>query len=40
MDFDKIVEEEEEVILKLCNFVEYQIVYFKINLIFRSGGFI
>lgn len=39
MDLDKIVEEEEEVISKLRNLAEYQIIYSKINMIFRSGGF-
>ncbi len=38
-DLDQIVLEEEEVISKLRNVAEYQIVYSKINLIFRSGGF-
>ncbi len=31
--------EEEDVIAKLRNLAEYQVVYSKINLIFRSGGF-
>jgi tetratricopeptide (TPR) repeat protein len=38
-DLDSLVEEEESVISKLRNLAEYQIVYSKINLIFRSGGF-
>lgn len=38
-DLDKIVEEEEMVIAKLRNLAEYTIIYSKINLIFRSGGF-
>jgi hypothetical protein len=38
-DLDKLVEEEEVVIAKLRNLAEYQIIYSKINLIFRSGGF-
>lgn len=38
-NLDNIVQEEEEVIAKLRNVAEYQIVYSKINLIFRSGGF-
>lgn len=38
-DMDKLVTEEEEVIAKLRNVAEYQIIYSKINLIFRSGGF-
>ncbi len=38
-DLDSLVAEEEEVISKLRNVAEYQIIYSKINLIFRSGGF-
>lgn len=38
-DLDKLVEEEEMVIAKLRNLAEYTIIYSKINLIFRSGGF-
>lgn len=38
-DLDQLVEEEEMVVSKLRNLAEYQIVYSKINLIFRSGGF-
>ena len=38
-DLDKLVEEEEDVIAKLRNLAEYTIIYSKINLIFRSGGF-
>lgn len=38
-DLDTLVLEEEEVISKLRNLAEYQIIYSKINLIFRSGGF-
>ncbi|TXI87721.1 MAG: hypothetical protein E6Q37_01555 [Crocinitomicaceae bacterium] len=38
-NLDKLVEEEEMVIAKLRNLAEYQVVYSKINLIFRSGGF-
>jgi hypothetical protein len=38
-DLDKLVEEEELVIAKLRNLAEYQIIYSKINLVFRSGGF-
>ncbi len=38
-DLDKLVEEEEMVIAKLRNLAEYQVIYSKINLIFRSGGF-
>ena len=38
-DLDKLIEEETEVIEKLRNLAEYQILYSKINYIFRSGGF-
>jgi tetratricopeptide (TPR) repeat protein len=38
-NLDVLVEEEEMVIAKLRNLAEYQMVYSKINLIFRSGGF-
>jgi tetratricopeptide (TPR) repeat protein len=38
-NLDALVEEEEKVIAKLRNLAEYQVVYSKINLIFRSGGF-
>lgn len=38
-NLDKLVEEEELVIAKLRNLAEYQVIYSKINLIFRSGGF-
>ena len=38
-DLDKLVQEEEMVIAKLRNLAEYTIVYSKINLIFRTGGF-
>jgi hypothetical protein len=38
-NIDKLIEEEELVIAKLRNLAEYQIIYSKINLIFRSGGF-
>lgn len=38
-DLDEIVAEEEEVIAKLRNLAEYTVIYSKINLIFRSGGF-
>lgn len=34
-----LINEEEEVIEKLRNLAEYQIIYSKINYIFRSGGF-
>jgi tetratricopeptide (TPR) repeat protein len=38
-DLDQLVSEEEDVIAKLRNLAEYQVIYSKINLIFRSGGF-
>lgn len=38
-NLDELIEEEETVIAKLRNLAEYQIIYSKINLIFRSGGF-
>jgi len=38
-DLDKLVEEEEQVIACLRNLAEYQVIYSKINLVFRSGGF-
>lgn len=38
-NLDELVIEEESVIAKLRNLAEYQIIYSKINLIFRSGGF-
>lgn len=38
-DLDSLVTEEEDVIAKLRNLAEYQVIYSKINLIFRSGGF-
>lgn len=38
-NLDALVEEEELVIAKLRNLAEYQVIYSKINLIFRSGGF-
>lgn len=38
-NLDELVEEEEVVIAKLRNLAEYQVIYSKINLIFRSGGF-
>lgn len=38
-DLDELIKEEEEVIAKLRNLAEYQILYSKINYIFRSGGF-
>ena len=38
-NLDDIVEEEEMVIARLRNLAEYTIIYSKINLIFRTGGF-
>lgn len=38
-NLDLLIAEEEDVIAKLRNVAEYQIIYSKINLIFRSGGF-
>lgn len=38
-NLDELIEEEESVIQKLRNLAEYQVIYSKINLIFRSGGF-
>lgn len=38
-NLDELVEEEEMVVAKLRNLAEYQVIYSKINLIFRSGGF-
>jgi hypothetical protein len=38
-NLDALVAEEEMVVAKLRNLAEYQIIYSKINLIFRSGGF-
>jgi tetratricopeptide (TPR) repeat protein len=38
-DLDQLIEEEEMVIAKLRNLAEYQVIYSKINLVFRSGGF-
>lgn len=38
-DLDELVEEEEMVIARLRNLAEYTVIYSKINLIFRSGGF-
>ncbi|MBU2018488.1 MAG: hypothetical protein KJ941_02475, partial [Bacteroidetes bacterium] len=39
LNLDELVDEERLVIEKLRNLAEYQILYSKINLIFRSGGF-
>ncbi|MDX1445758.1 hypothetical protein [Lishizhenia sp.] len=38
-DLDALIEEESDVIDKLRNLAEYQVLYSKINYIFRSGGF-
>ena len=38
-NLDDLVNEEEMVIAKLRNLAEYQVIYSKINLVFRSGGF-
>lgn len=39
-DLDALIEEESKIIEKLRNLAEYQILYSKINYVFRSGGFI
>lgn len=38
-DLDKLLEEEQEVIDKLRNLAEYQMLYSRINFLYRSGGF-
>lgn len=38
-DFESLIQEEEEVIDKLRNLAEYQVIYSKIDNIFRTGGF-
>lgn len=38
-NLDDLIKEESEVIEKLRNLAEYQILYSRINYIFRSGGF-
>ncbi|MFD1552705.1 hypothetical protein DNU06_08930 [Putridiphycobacter roseus] len=38
-DINELIQEEAEVIDKLRNLAEYQVLYSKINLIFKSGGF-
>ena len=38
-NLEGLMQEEEMVIEKLRNLAEYQVVYSKINLVFRSGGF-
>ena len=37
--FDEIAEEESQILLKLQNLAQYQVIYGKVNAIFRSGGF-
>jgi tetratricopeptide (TPR) repeat protein len=39
-DLDQLITEERIVIEKLRNMAEYQIIYSRINYIFRSGGFV
>jgi len=39
VNLDDLIEEEKRVIDRLRNLAEYQIIYSKINLLFRSGGF-
>jgi dGTP triphosphohydrolase len=39
-DLTKLVEEESECLEKLRNLAEYQILYSKINYVFRTGGYI
>jgi len=39
-DLDKLILEEQECIAKLKNLAEYQILYSKINYLFRIGGFV
>lgn len=39
VNLDELISEEEMVIAKLRNLAEYQVIYSKINLVFRSGGF-
>lgn len=38
-NLDELIKEEEMVIAKLRNLAEYTIIYSKINLVFRTGGF-
>ena len=38
-DLNKVIEEEHSVIKKLRNLAEYEIVYSKINYVFRQGGY-
>lgn len=39
-DLDKLIKEELDVIAKLRNLAEYQMIYSRINYIFRRGGFV
>jgi tetratricopeptide (TPR) repeat protein len=39
-DLDALIQEELDVIAKLRNLAEYQMIYSRINYIFRSGGFV
>lgn len=39
-DLDKLIQEELDVIERLRNLAEYQMIYSRINFIFRSGGFV
>ena len=39
VNLDELIKEEETIIAKLRNLAEYQVLYSKINAIFRSGGF-
>jgi hypothetical protein len=39
-DLNELVKEEEECIAKLRNLAEYQVLYSKINYVFRTGGYI
>lgn len=39
-DLDKLIIEEQEVIDKLRNLAEYEILYSKINYVFRRGGYV
>jgi tetratricopeptide (TPR) repeat protein len=39
-DLDNLIQEELNVIEKLRNLAEYQMIYSRINYIFRSGGFV
>lgn len=38
-NLDELIKEESEVVEKLRNLAEYQILYSRINYVFRSGGF-